>query len=245
MNFGLRREAGAKPFHRACRPGKLSACRLAVIVVFTLCAVACSLPGKSQTSARQTYRLQGDGSWDAPAADATRHCLSLRVTTPVSAPGFGTARMAYSTRAPRLDYFAYHEWVDTPARMIAAMMETRLDASGLFGAVLMGSSDVRTDLRLDSELRSLQQNIDGNDSAVELVVKVSLVDVSSRSLLGTRTFHYKQTADGANAEAGVAAANRAADEFLTDLTGFVSGSIARFRCPAGNAPQGSIGPSGE
>jgi len=140
--------------------------------------------------------------------------------------------MVYSTQAPRLDYFAYHEWADTPARMIAAMIETRLDASGLFGAVLRGSSDVRTDLRLDSELMRLQQNVKGADSAVELTIKVSLVDVSSRSLLDAKTFSYKQTASGANPEAGAAAANQAANRFLADLTAFLSRSIARFNCPA-------------
>ena len=92
MNFWPRQEMGAKPCYRACRPGRMTACRLVVIVVFTLCAVACSLPGKSQTSARQTYRLQGNEKWDAPVAGATRRCLSLRVTTPVSVKAVGEER---------------------------------------------------------------------------------------------------------------------------------------------------------
>ncbi len=121
--------------------------------------------------------------------------------------------------------------------MIAAMMEDRLDADGLFGAVLTGSSDIRTDLRLDSELKALQQTIDGNSSGVELTIKLGLVDVSSRSLLDTRVFSYTETADGANPVAGAAAANRAANRFLADLTPFVAAVAGRFDCPgAGSGP---------
>lgn len=138
--------------------------------------------------------------------------------------------MAYTTEPPRLDFFAYHEWVDTPARMTAAMMEARLDSSALLGVIVSGSSDIRTDLRLDSEIKSLQQDFSGVSSTLHLAIKASLVDVSSRSLLGSKTFSYEEVVNGENAEAGVAAANRAADRFLADLTTFVAESIARFDC---------------
>ena len=206
-----------------------------------ICLLAgCSLPGTKPALAKQAYLLQGDGTHGVPAAGKAKPCLSLRVSTPASAPGFGTTRMAYVVESPRLDYFAYHEWADTPAKMTAAIIGGRLDASGLFGAVLTGSADVRTDLRLDSELIRLRQMIDGASSAVELVIKVGLIDVSSRSLLAAKTFSYTEAAAGANPPAGVAAANRAADRFLTDLINFVADSIAAIDCP-----QGSIGPSGE
>ena len=139
--------------------------------------------------------------------------------------------MAYTTQAQRLDYFAYHEWVDVPARMIAAMMETRLDASGMLGAVLNGSSDIRTDLRLDSEVKSLRQDFNGSGSTLVFEIKVSMVDVSSRSLLKTETFSYKEAASSADPEAGVAAANRAANQFLAEMTALVADAIARFDCP--------------
>ena len=190
------------------------------------------LPLQSQASAKRTYLLQSEATSGVSVAVDAGRCLSLRVSTPASAPGYGTARMAYTTESLRLDYFAYHEWVDSPARMIGTMMETHLEAGGLLGAVVSGSSDIRTDLRLDSELKSLQQDFKGAGSTVGLTIKVSLVDVSSRSLVNLKTFSYTETADGANPEAGVAAANRAMDRFLAELTVFVADSLARLQCPA-------------
>jgi len=207
--------------------------RLALALLVCGIAGCGGLPGPQQARAKQSYLLLDGGvSGLAPAGDA-RPCLSLRVSTPASAPGFGSTRMAYTSQSPQLDYFAYHEWVDTPARMVASMMEARLDASGLLGAVMTGSSDIRTNLRLDSEVKSLRQDFSASGSTLALEIKASLVDVSSRSLLSSATFSYREPADSATPEAGVAAANRAADHFLGDLTGFVAAAISRFDCPGG------------
>ena len=226
----------ASPNRRASPRGNTPAggavphCGRLLMAVLILFAAACSLPGKPQTQARQTYLLQGNASAAAATGAASKPCLSLRVSTPVSAPGFGTARMAYSTQPQRLDYFAFHEWVDTPARMLAAMMENRLDASGLVGAVLTGSADVATDLRLDSELKRLQQDFNGADSMLTLEIKLSLVDVTGRRLLDAKTFSYTENAS-ADPQAGVAAANRAAERFLADMTEFLMQSISHLSCP--------------
>jgi cholesterol transport system auxiliary component len=192
----------------------------------------CSLPGKSAVPARQTYLLQDTATPVAAPATQARQCLSLRVGTPAAAPGFSTIRMVYTRQPPRLDYFARHEWVDAPARMLATMMEARLDASGLFSAVLSGSSDVRTDLRLDAELKSLQQDFSGEASTLSLQVKVDLVELSGRSLLASKTFSYTETA-GTDPASGVAAAERAVQKFLADLTAFVVATISPLDCAPG------------
>jgi len=131
--------------------------------------------------------------------------------------------------------------------MTAAMMESGLEASHLLGAVLTGSSDVKTDLRLDSEIRTLQQEFDSSGSTIVLEIKVGLVDISNRSLLSSVTFSYREPAESADPRAGVVAANRAAGRFLSDLKGFIAGAIGRFDCAGGEraTDQGSMGPSGE
>ena len=111
------------------------------------------------------------------------------------------------------------------------MIETRLDESGLFGAIVAGSSDIRTDLRLDSEVLSLQQEFEDGTSNVTLAVKVNLVKVSNRSLINSRTFSYRVAADEQNAEAGVVAANLATERFLDDLARFVSSAVKPMECP--------------
>jgi len=200
---------------------------IAVIVSLT---AGCSLPGPQQSPAKQTYLLQGNQESHLAHAAISRSCVTLRISTPGSAPGFATARMAYTKEPPRLDYFAYHEWVDTPARMIASMIEARLDFSGMFGAVVSGSSEVRADFRLDSDVIRLLQDFDAQGSTVILKIKVNLIDVSKRSLLSSQVFSYAETSMAANPEAGVVAANHAAEYFLGDLMEFLSESMEPIDC---------------
>jgi len=192
--------------------------------------VACSLPGREAAPATQAYVLQA-APVPAVAAGDARACLTLRVGTPRAAPGFTSSRMAYVNQSQQLDYFAYNEWVDTPASMLALALEKRIDEMAIFGAVLSGSAEIKTDLRLDSYLLALQQDFTGKGSTVVLEVKIKLIDVAGRTLLGTKTFSYAEPAGGENPAAGVAAANRAMDRFLADLTGFLKQSVSGLECP--------------
>jgi len=215
-------------------PRQLTVTRIRFSVVMALLFLAlsgCSIASKTTIPAKKTYALQAQPDSRASEAGASSQCLSLRIAVPAAVPGFATARMAYTTEPPRLDYFAYHEWVAPPARMLAPMMETWLDDSKLFEAVVFGSTDIRTDLRLDSDLVRLSQDFNGSASTLTLVIRVKLVDVSNRALLDAKTFSYAEPVAGANPEAGAMAANRAASQFLGDLAAFVAESIARLDCP--------------
>lgn len=208
-------------------------CCILLLIALALCTGGCSLPGKPSAAARQTYLLHDNGAPVAAADTQARQCLSLRVGAPASAPGYGTIRMVYVEQPPRLDYFAYHEWADTPARMIQAVMESRLTTSGLFGVVVSGSTDVRTALRLDAELQKMHQDFTGAASSVVFAIKVGLVEMSSRSLLASRTFTYTESAAGADPASGAQAADRAVQQFLADLTAFVAEAISAHDCAPG------------
>lgn len=202
-----------------------------VLFCTVMLAAGCSLPGPRQGTISQHYMLDGGGSHDARSVQMSRPCLTLRVSSPGAAPGFSTSRMAYINAPPRLDYFANHAWVDAPARMLETLLVTRLDHAGMFGALVSGARDVRTELRLDSELQRLVQTFDDSGSAVSLEIRVMLIDNASRSLAGSRTFSYTETAGDENPVAGVAAANRAANRFVEDLIEFLGGAISPYECP--------------
>lgn len=232
----MNRNTPPTPDHRKRRVFPLSGAGrsgLFATSLFLCLLASCNLPGPSQHPAKQFYLLHLDKPIPGIAAAAVpRACLTLRITTPQSAPGFSTARMAYIMDPPRIDYFAYHEWVDTPAKLLASAIEKRLDDSGLFAAVMSASTDVRADYRLDTELQRLVQVFDAGGSRLELSVKVSLVDIANRSLLNARSFTYAETADRANPEGGVSAANRATGRFLDDLLAALTASFSSVECPS-------------
>lgn len=198
-----------------------------------LSITTCSIPGPSQQTAKQFFVLQDDDVSIPVPAPVSKPCLSLRISSPGSAAGLNTTRMAYSNAPNRLDYFAYHEWIAPPAKMVGSLMESRLQAAGLFTTVMVGSPDVRTDLRLDSEVQVLQQDFTANGDHLNLAIRVNLVDVRTRALLGAETFHYHEAAGG-DAEAGVEAANRAVNRFLDELTGLLGSLAQKMECPNRN-----------
>jgi len=229
-----------KVMNKALRTGRRTALRGAFsgnrLRCVSLAAVAgvliagCALPGPPERTEVHTYRLEGR-SGNPDLDSVSRPCVTLRVGSAGSAPGFNTSRMAYSRAPLQLGYFAYHTWADSPAKMLVALAETALDRSGLLGATVSGSLDVGTDLRLDLDGTELLQVFDGDVSEVRLSVKARLVDLSSHALLAVETFTYTEDGVPPNPAAGAAAADRAAARFLEDLQAFVAASLAGVDCP--------------
>jgi len=191
----------------------------------------CTLPGPKPSIPKSTYLLEGSESFGRVEAAPAAPCLTLGISIPQSAPGLTTSRIAYMEQPYRIDYFAYHEWADTPARMILSLLEERLDASGLFRAVVTNSGTVRPQLRLQTKILRLQQVFASTESEVELKAKITLFDVSRHSLLQTRTFALSEPAKRNNPYEGVVAANRAVERLLNELLDVIADTLAQMPCP--------------
>lgn len=168
--------------------------------------------GKQQEAA--TYLL----SAALPAKSASAKSAFTLLVTPARAhPGFDTPRMAYVREANRIEYYAYHRWVETPARMLTPLIAQALESSGAFGAVVQSPASVRANLRLDTELVSLMQDFTQQPSRVRLIVRAQLVDAGSGAVIATRTFEAQASAPAEAAHGGAEAANRATAEILSKL----------------------------
>ena len=76
------------------------------------------------------------------------------------------------------------------------------------------------DLRLDTELISLQHDFTTQPSRVELALRAQLYDVKAKRVLAVREFDAAESASGENAYGGVIAANRALARVLAQVTEF-------------------------
>lgn len=164
-----------------------------------------------------------------PATEKSWPCLTLRIATPRAAPGFDTQRMAYTRPGETLQYFAWHEWADTPARLLAVLAEARLDREASFGSVLSGAADVATDLRLELQQVSLLQTVQGTTGSVTLQVKAQIVDTATRRMLGSQRFSISEAA-AATPAGGVAAAERAVTQVLDGISAFITTSVGKRTC---------------
>lgn len=151
-----------------------------------------------------------------PAASAP----SLTVELPRAAPGYDSRRMLYQRRPQQLEAFAFNEWVEPPAQMLAPMLVRALQGSGAFGAVLQAPSAVTTGWRLETELVRLHQDFGQRPSQVQLGLRAVLLNNRTREALAWREFNISVNATGEDPVAGAAAAQEAAMQMAAAVAAF-------------------------
>lgn len=179
---------------------------------------ACSVlePVKSQAPA--TYALEAQFS----AQTTHKGELVLQVSIPQARSGYESSRMVYLKKPHELEYFANNQWVDSPARMLAPLLQQAIESSGKYKAVITSRSAVLADLRLDTEIVRLQQEFLSNPSQLHLTLRVQLIDLQKKSILAQREFDVLEAAASEDPYGGVVAANRALQKVLPLIAAFVA-----------------------
>ena len=145
---------------------------------------------------------------------------TLIVNPPHAAAGFDSKHIVYLRQAHRLEYFAHHEWIDTPARMLAPLMIAAIESSNAFRAVVLTPSAASGNMTLDSEIMRFSHDFSTSPSRVRFTLHAVMVDSATRQVLGWREFDASVAANSEDPEGGVVAANRAVQQVLEQLTSF-------------------------
>jgi cholesterol transport system auxiliary component len=178
---------------------------------------ACAL-GPVETSAPRTYFLNPEISWKDPRASGERiGAAVLLITQPKAQAGFDTARMAYLLRPYEVNYYAYNQWADTPARLLHRLIVDSQDKSGLWMAVLQTPSAIQAQYRLDCDDLILEQQFFSRPSRVRLALRAQLIETKTQTILATRYFEIFEAAETDDAYGGVQAANNAAAKLINQL----------------------------
>lgn len=192
--------------------------RTIVVSAVALTAGCTFLP---QPEAIDTTRLQLTGN-EAVVEPAESTGLTLLVAKPRALQPYATPRIAYIEQDRELRYFTRHEWVADPANMLLPALVRVLEEGGRFAAVVVPSTPATADARLDVEIIELHQDFRGaGPSEFVWHVRVQVVSLDARRVLGTRVFEVREPAGG-DARAGAAAADRALARLLSELTAFVA-----------------------
>jgi len=203
---------------RVRQPGWVWRGLLPVLAVALAGCASGLLPKPAAPPAR--FTLDGAPPADARPSPGADIGPVLVLVVPQAAPGYETARMVYLRRAQALEHFAFHEWVDTPARMLAPLMLHTLQDSGRFAAVVLSPSLATGSLRLESELVRLHQDFRTVPSTVRLTLRVLLVDSATRRVLGWQEIDETVPADADDPVGGVAAASLASQRVLARVLAF-------------------------
>jgi cholesterol transport system auxiliary component len=172
-----------------------------------------------------------DRCLDAGPAETPREAAAgapaLVVAVPRAAPGYDSTRIVYVRHAQELETFAFHEWVDTPARMLAPLLVRALQGSGAFRAVLQAPSAASGALQLETEVIRLQQDFGTRPSHVRRTLRAVLLDSATRQVIAWREFDENVEAAGDDPVAGVVAAQQATRRALAALAAFCARQVPR------------------
>ncbi|MGD9888516.1 MAG: ABC-type transport auxiliary lipoprotein family protein [Halothiobacillaceae bacterium] len=160
-----------------------------------------------------TYRLQLD---NAPQATTqARFPYTLQIAAPLSEAGFNTSAIAYRQQPYRLDYYTQSRWIDSPAALLGEQMTLALEQSGAYRAVLAPNVSLPSDLRLVTELITLEQVFTDSStppsgtSKVLFSLRMQLIDARNTTILASGRIDLAQLAPSADALGAVTAANQA------------------------------------
>ena len=191
-----------------------------------LMLAACSL-GPSETIAPRSYFLNPEISWKNPHGSADRIGTAvLLVTQPKAQAGFDTERMAYLLRPFEVNYYAFNQWADTPARLLHRVIVENLDKSGMWRAVLQTAGTVPAQYRLDSDNLIVEQQFFSQPSRLRLSVRAQIIDTRKQVILATRSFEVLEAAPTEDAYGGVLAANQAAAKLLIEMADWLNQVVA-------------------
>lgn len=199
---------------------------LAILILLLLPACSTLL---SKQSLQMTYYSLDATEFKLPRDESvsTNYALpTLIINTPKAAAGYDTRRMMY-TRAPhKLEFFAQNEWIDTPARMLQALIVATISNTRSFKAVQLKQDRVKSELRLDCEIVKLIQSFNVKPSQVQFVLRATIIDNVTNKVVAYREFDERVNAVSDNPNGGAIAANQAVNAALEKLALFSKDTIS-------------------
>ena len=202
-----------------------------------LCLAGCGSLLPAPPAPPTLFLLEGVSTLaaDPPTKPAVAGARStLVVAEPRAAPGYGTRQIAYARTANQLEYFAFNQWVEPPALMLAPLLAHAIERTGAFRAVVRAPLSVAGDMRLETELIRLQQDFSVTPSRVRLTVRAVLVDVATRRVLATREFDAQAPSASEDPAGGVMAASQVAQRVAAQVGAF----CADWAKPSATSPAG-------
>jgi len=205
---------------------KPSLSKLAPLALLALTLAGCSLLAPPGAAPPSLFTLAPGLESVAPRDLAAQ---TIEIAPPGARPGFEGSRMAYVTRPYEIQFFARHQWVEPPARMLAPLLGEALERDGRFRAAQSGES-VSSALRLETEIVALQQEFTAHPSQVRFALRARLLAGLEHRILATAAFEAVEPSPSEDPYGGVIAANRAVARVLDEVAKWCAESgIGRTR----------------
>ncbi len=201
-----------------------------VLAALSLALAGCvSLGGKNDAPA-VVYYVLGDAAGAPKEAVPQRadvlqggeaHVPTLLVLDTAAGSFYDTDQLVFSRSAGTRGQYQFARWTERPGKRFAELMRTRLDRQGAYRVAAAGGH-VRGDLLLDSELVEFYHDASSQPGQVRLVLRVELVDLKQRTLLGKRVFEQQVPLASYDAAGAAQASSVAVGRALDELTAWLA-----------------------
>lgn len=204
-------------------------CQLSAMSLMLILMCGCAALRPESLPQPIFYSLDNVRTVVRPLSPAPASAPTLIISPTHAAAGFDSQRIIYIRQPHKPEYYAYSEWVDTPARMLAPLIVDAIEHSRAFRAVIQMPSPATGELRLDTEVVRLQHEFLSQPSRVRFTLRAYIVNSATRRVLASHEFEALVVATSEDPYGGVMTANQAVSTVLEELTTFCTEIVTNIR----------------
>ena len=201
--------------------------RALVLAPLAALAAGCGSSGiGNEAGAERQYALRDE----AGAAGARREqpIVAALLIQAVPADALAdTSAIAYSRRAGEFGFYQLASWTERPVRALPRLLQKRLEARGLAGAVGLAGEPLGSDWLLQIGIDALQHELTSEPGAGRLALTADLFDRRSRSRVARRSFEAVVPAARADSAAAAAALSQAVAQVFDALLPWLEAELQR------------------
>jgi ABC-type uncharacterized transport system auxiliary subunit len=172
------------------------------------------------------YRLD-----DAAASQVPRRAeplVAALLIQPLPADALtDTVSMAYARRPNEFAFYQFASWTERPVRQIPRLLQRRLEARGVAGAVGLMGEPLRADWLLTVAVETLHHDVSSTPGIGRVALKVELFDRRNRVRVASRHFDAGVAAQKADSAAAAAALSQAVGQVFDSIVPWLESELQR------------------
>ena len=193
---------------------------------------ACVSVGIGGEGSRQvTYRLT-----DAAIAPVRRDAplVGALLIQPLPADALAdTLSIAYSGRSHEFAFYQLATWTERPVRQLPRLLQHRLEARGLAGAVGLLGEPLRADWLLTVAVDTLHHDVSQPPGQARLALTVEIFDTRRQARIARRSFAADVATPSADSAAAALAMSQAVGQVFDEVTPWLEAELQRVAAKPG------------
>lgn len=183
----------------------------------------------NESAALAQFALRDDGATPAKRAQPLVPALVIQAV-PADALGDTTA-IAYSRRPGEYLFYQLASWTERPVRVLPRLLQRRLEASGLAGAVGLAGEPLRSDWLLQLSVDEIVHELATEPGSGRVAITLELFDRRSRTRVARRSFDARVPAQRTDSAAAVASLSQAVGQVFDAALPWLEAELRRALQP--------------